>query len=166
MKSENTSPLAQLAPDSRLWIYQSNRELTSSDEAQVEIALRQFVSEWFSHGMAMKADFVILHHRVIVIALDQTAAAASGCGIDKSVRMMDQLGQQMGVNFLQRNLVVFEQDGVIQQTELNQFWALRKAKRVDDETLLIDTTIQKLEAWPNDGWTLFKNSWHHEMWGR
>jgi hypothetical protein len=37
---------------------------------------------------------------------------------------------------------------------------------VDDETLLIDTTIQKLEAWPNDGWTLFKNSWHHEMWGR
>jgi hypothetical protein len=166
MKLEIASPLAHLAPDSRLWIYQSNRELTSSEVTQVKSTLQQFVSEWFSHGLAMKADFVILHHRVIVIALDQTAAAASGCGIDKSVRMMDQLGQQMGVNFLQRNLVVFEQDGVIQQTELNQFWALRKAKMVDDETLLIDTTIQKLEAWPNDGWTLFKNSWHHEMWGR
>jgi hypothetical protein len=166
MKSENTSPFAQLAPDSRLWIYQSNRELTPTDEVQVANTLRQFVSEWFSHGMAMKADFAIWHHRVIVIALDETTAAASGCGIDKCVRCMDQLGQQMGINFLQRNLVVFQQDGDIQQTELNQFWALRKAQRIDDETLLIDTTMQKLVDWPSDGWTMFKNSWHHEMWSR
>ena len=54
----------------------------------------------------------------------------------------------------------------IQTEGIAQFWALRKANRLTDETLVLDTTVGTLGDWTTSKWKPFANTWHKDMYGR
>ena len=155
-----------MAPESRIWVYQCNRFLTAEEEQQLRLELGEFIAQWTSHGAHMEATADILHRSVVVVALDETKAGASGCGIDKSVHFLQQWGAQHELDMLSRQTVIYQGAGEVQLTTIQQFWAMRKAELITDETLLIDPTILRWKDWPAQGWVSFKNSWHQMMWGR
>lgn len=107
-------PFDQLPPSSRIWIYQSDRPLTSTDVDILSGALRAFTESWLVHGQPIDASFDIRHNRFVVLAANDLA---SGCSIDHSVRTMKELGQTIKADFLNRNNVAFFQDGQVAVVE-------------------------------------------------
>ncbi len=161
------TPLYEMRDEARIWIYQSNRFLTQEEVAIIKQQGKEFVTQWQSHGAAMDASIDVLHNRLIILAADEDQAMASGCGIDESVQFIKKLGQQLHLDFFQRTQVLFrsEQDE-LNEKPLHEFWAMRKAGIINDNTRILDNTIKTVgqlkSAWEKP----FIESWHQEMWAR
>ncbi|MFT5715442.1 MAG: hypothetical protein ACI9WT_002024 [Flavobacterium sp.] len=83
---------------SRVWIYQSIREFSENEITQLKNKAEGFISEWTSHGKTMSACIEIFHNRFIIVCVDEKTTFASGCGIDKSVKFIQQLESDFGGN--------------------------------------------------------------------
>jgi len=83
---------------SRVWIYQSIREFSEIEINQLKTKAESFISEWTSHGKTMSACIEIFHNRFIIVCVDEKTTSASGCGIDKSVKFIQQLESDLGGN--------------------------------------------------------------------
>ncbi len=96
---------------SRLWIYQSIREFSENEITQLKTKAEDFISEWTSHGKTMSACIEIFHNRFIIVCVDEKTTSASGCGIDKSVKFIQQLESDLGGNtfLLDRMNVAYRQ---------------------------------------------------------
>jgi len=158
--------MEEMPEQARVWIYQADSFLSETLEHDVLERLQTFIAQWTSHGASMDASAAIFHHRLIVIAADEQQAAASGCGIDKSVHFMQALGQELGMDFFQRTTVIFGHDQDWREAPIHQFWAMRKAGQVNDQTLILDTTVRTLGELRSALVKPFAESWHKDMWGR
>ncbi|RYY96476.1 MAG: hypothetical protein EOO11_13405, partial [Chitinophagaceae bacterium] len=67
------------APDSRVWIYQSNRRLMMSEALQLEEDLEAFCADWRSHGAKVTAYGNLLFGQFLLLMADERAAGVSGC---------------------------------------------------------------------------------------
>lgn len=103
----------QYAPNARVWVYLSDRQLSDQEVKEIEQELKQFCRQWRAHGQLLRADAFVLHHRLVVLVADESVNAVSGCSIDASVRMLQQLGKRYGVDFLNRRLIALYVGGEI-----------------------------------------------------
>ena len=46
-----------LADDSRIWIFQSNRKFSTSEKEAITAKLNNFIADWNAHGAELLADF-------------------------------------------------------------------------------------------------------------
>jgi hypothetical protein len=106
-------PFKEISPDSRLWIYQSNRKLTSQENTIIAGNLKLFVDQWDAHGQPLKASFDIFYNQFIILVADETHHAASGCSIDASVRTIKAVEQQVGIQLFDRSKVAFKTDNLV-----------------------------------------------------
>jgi len=101
----------QLASDSRVWVYQSNRPFSENEKVQLTEAFKVFVDSWAAHGSKLVADATIIGDYFVVLAVDEKTAMASGCSIDSSVKFIKTIGQQFNIDFFNRlKLVVQKED--------------------------------------------------------
>lgn len=156
----------QLAPHARLWVFTSNKELSTEQCAFIESELKKFLEGWNNHGRAMAGQAWIEMNRILVVVADENIMLASGCSIDKLNREVLRIGDALGVNLFDRLTVLFQENDEIQTEGIAQFWALRKANRLTDETLVLDTTVATLGDWTISKWKPFANTWHKDMYGR
>jgi len=161
MKSMN-----EMSDGSRIWIYQANRSLSEDEVDILKQKGLEFINSWSSHGAHMDATFEIFHQRVLVIAADEEKALSSGCGIDKSVRFVKELGDALGIDFFQRTQVLYREQGDILEKPIHEFWAMRKAGIILDNTIVFDNTIKTVGDLKTIWEVPFSQSWHNEMWGR
>ena len=101
-------------PDhSRVWVYQANRPFSTSETQAIENYLKPALTQWAAHGAGLNASFEIRFQQVIVIAVDETINAASGCSIDASTRWFKEMGAALGIDFFDRSTAIVEGDEVI-----------------------------------------------------
>jgi hypothetical protein len=154
-------------PDhARVWTYQAERGLADEEVRHILNSGEAFVRQWTSHGANLDASFNVVYNRIVLLSADEQAVAASGCGIDKSVHFMKDLSNTMGIDFFQRTMVLFKRDLEWEEAPLNVFWAMRKAMLVNDETLVLDTTVRTMGEVRSQMEKPFSKSWHAEMWGK
>jgi hypothetical protein len=107
-------PFNSIDDRSRIWIFQANRKINSSESKIISDTLRAFTERWFVHGSPMEASYDLRFDQFIILAADEQANAASGCSIDDSVRTIKNLGMQLNLDFFDRTQVVFKkQDDII-----------------------------------------------------
>ena len=75
-------------PDSRIWIYQSDRMFSEKETEAIDEMLRQFTDSWTSHGAKVKGFGKVFFNRFIVLMADETSSGVSGCSTDSSVRLI------------------------------------------------------------------------------
>src|ERR1700712_4874044 len=92
----------QFSENSRVWIYQSNKQLTDTQVIQLQVQLDNFTTGWTAHNSQLKAKAEIRYNRFIILVVDESLAGASGCSIDKSVNYMKQIEQQFNINLFDR----------------------------------------------------------------
>jgi hypothetical protein len=156
----------QLAPHSRLWVFTSNKLLNAEQCSFIEVELEKFLAGWNNHGKAMAGKAWIEMNRILVVAADENIMLASGCSIDKLNREVLRISNTLGVNLFDRLIVLFQENNETQTEGIAQFWALRKANRLTDETLVLDTTVGTYAEWESSKWKPFGNTWHKDMYGR
>jgi hypothetical protein len=144
-------PFNDLPDDSRVWIYQSNRKFTDEEVAQLEVKLEEFLKEWTAHGANLKAGAEVKHQFFLVIGLDQSENAASGCSIDAQVRFIQNLEQEMDIELLDKMNVTYIQNDRVHHKPLLEFKKMVKDGAVGKSTVvfnnLINTKEEYLEHW-------------------
>jgi hypothetical protein len=96
-----------LAPGSRVWIFQADRELSTDENNAVSNELLQFVENWLSHGSLLKAHYKLLHNRFIVFFADEQGDNMCGRAIDASVRFVKELEKVYSVSLIDRSRVAY-----------------------------------------------------------
>ncbi|OWP61425.1 hypothetical protein CDA63_19490 [Hymenobacter amundsenii] len=145
-------PFEQLPASARIWIYQATRPLTAAEQASLQPALHRFAHEWTSHGRNLAASAVVLHDQFLVVGLDEAVADASGCSIDASVRFVQGIEQELGVELLEKSKLAFLVGGEVRLLDRRELRPAVAAGTLVPETLYFDNTIgqqgQLLERWP------------------
>jgi hypothetical protein len=113
-------PFESLPPTSRVWIYQSDRKFSVEEQAIIESALKLFTNRWAAHGQPLKASFQIVLEQFVIVAADENYQTPSGCSIDDSVRVMQEISKRIGADLFNRNLIAFKKGSVIETVNLQQ----------------------------------------------
>src|SRR5215217_3234812 len=90
------------SPQSRVWVYQSNRAFTNDEVKAIEQTLTDFTVHWKAHGHQLDAKAEVLYNFFIVFVVDEASAGVTGCSIDSSVRIIKELEQQYQVDLFNR----------------------------------------------------------------
>ena len=91
--------IKNIPPDSKVWVYQSNRKLTDSEVETISNSGLAFIEQWAAHGASLKASFDVLYNRFIILSVDEKQAMASGCSIDSSIRFIKEIEKLLNINF-------------------------------------------------------------------
>lgn len=106
-------PFESISPDSRIWIYQSTGKFSRQDSDTIHAHLRQFTESWLVHGKPLRCSYDIRYDQFIILAVDESYSAPSGCSIDSSVNAIKALEPLTGHRFFERNLVAFMDRGEV-----------------------------------------------------
>lgn len=129
-------PFSDIDFQSRVWVYQANRELTPQETGIITETLKASLDTWEAHGKRLTASGKIFEHRFVVIAVDERDELPSGCSIDKSVHWLQEIGQRMNIDFFDRSVAYLDDNGHVQTIPVPK---IRQA--VINETILPSTTI-------------------------
>ncbi|WP_298223174.1 ABC transporter ATPase [Flavobacterium sp.] len=153
-------PFENLPPESKVWIYQSNRKFTEEEWTAIETDLRTFVDSWVAHGTSLEASYLLKYNRFIILAVNQEVQMATGCSIDKSVEFIQSLEQKYAVDLLDKMNVTFKLGEHIAHKPLIEFKKMAKDKAVSENTIVFNNLVNTIEEW-NDSWEVpAGESWH------
>jgi hypothetical protein len=155
----------QFSENSRVWIYQSNKELMADQTARLESQLNAFAQNWTAHNNQLKATGIVQYNRFIILLVDENQAGASGCSIDKSVRFMKELENEYQINLFDRFNLAYRDGEEIKSVSRNDFEELIKAGTITENTIVYNNLVQNL-AELNTKWEVpLKDSWHIQLFG-
>lgn len=153
-------PFESLPPESRIWIYQSNRKFSDEEMVEIEKDLKEFLNNWSAHGAALEASYQLKYNRFIIIAVNQEVQAATGCSIDSSVAFIQNLEQRYDVDLLDKMNVTFKNGEHVAHKTLIDFKQMAKEKAVTANTIVFNNLVNTIEEW-NDNWEVpAGDSWH------
>lgn len=106
-------------PDSsRVWVYQADRKLSPDEQGTIQLEMAAFTSQWAAHGKGLKASAGVLFDSILVLIVDQSQEAASGCSIDSSVHFIKALGVKYGFDAFNRNTIAYLKEEELAFTNL------------------------------------------------
>lgn len=129
---------------SRVWVYQSDRELNPEETVQIQVHMDNFTHSWTAHNNQLKAKAEIRYNRFLILIVDESQAGASGCSIDKSVNFMKQLEQHFNINLFDRFNLAYRDGEAVTSVPRLQFEDLLKAGTINTETIVFNNMVQNL----------------------
>lgn len=120
----------------KVWIYLSDKELKGDLFNEVKNAGEQFVQGWKAHEMPLSATFEIVSDRFIVVSVDETQYNASGCSIDKLLRLIKQLEADHDLQLLNRLLLGYKTQSGVEVVHSSLVKEKLQAKELDENTLI------------------------------
>jgi hypothetical protein len=152
-------PFPELNKKARIWIYQSDRKFTTPEQEQILAEGKIFSEQWTAHNQALKASIAVKHHQFIILSVDETQTAASGCSIDKSVHFMQYLENKLGVNLLDKSNIAFLKDEKVQLESMKTLKSKIEEGVIDENSLVFNNLVENVDAF-NQGWLVeAKDSW-------
>ena len=150
---------ADYPPQTRVWIYQSDRTLPENEAAAIEDGLNLFCSDWKSHGAAVRGAGFLLMNRFIVLLADETRTGVSGCSTDSSVKMIRALGENYGIQFFDRLQLAFLINGSISTLPLSELSNAFNLDFINQDTPYFNNSITTLQAFKTNWMIPLKDSW-------
>jgi len=149
--------------NSRVWVYQSDKQLTDTDVQSLQQQLNNFTTVWTAHNNQLKAKAEIRYNRFIILIVDESQAGASGCSIDKSVNYMKQLEQQFNIHLFDRFNLAYRNGNEIVSVPRQQFEQLITDGVINTGTIVFNNMVQNLTELKNKWEVPFKDSWHIQL---
>lgn len=146
-------------PQSRVWVYQSNRLFTMSEALEIEEMLKNFTNMWKSHGTPVRGSAYLLFGQFIILMADERATGVSGCSTDSSVRLIKDIEQQFGVNMFDRLSLAFVVKDKVQLLPLSQLQYAFDNKFITTDTLYFNNLVQTKEELETQWIIPLKDSW-------
>ncbi len=145
---------------SRIWIYQADKNLNKEELVQIQAQLDAFVQQWTAHQNALVAKAEIRFNRFVILMVDESRAGASGCSIDKSVHFLQNLGFEYGINFFDRMNFAYINKEEVAFAHKDDFITLYEKGIINDETIVFNNLVQTLTDLENKWKIPLKESWH------
>lgn len=155
--------ITNLAPDSKIWIYQSSRKFSESEVVEITEKGAQFITNWNAHGSMLKAAVEVLYNQFIIFAVDENQAKASGCSIDKSVAFIRDIEGQYNVILLDRMQIAYKNGSGIVTAPFSEFESLLKSGKLTEDTIVFNNLVSTKAEFESSWETPVKESWHRSL---
>jgi len=152
-------PFDSFPPDSRVWVYQSNKKFDSSQLEILNNSLEGFIKNWTAHNQALKASYQIRYDRFIILMVDESLAGASGCSIDASVHFMEKLEKLCGIDLFDRMLFAFESEKEVVCLGKKEFESALQMGRITRETIVFNNLVRTKSELDSMWRVPLKESW-------
>lgn len=146
-------------PDSRVWIYQSDRSFTEQEQIEVDDLLKQFTDSWTSHGTKVKGFGKLFFKMFIVLIADETASEVSGCSTDSSVRIIKDIEKKYNAALFNRQNLAFYTGGNIIHIQLSQLNEAISSNLINSETYYFNNVVLSKKELEEKWIVPLKNSW-------
>jgi hypothetical protein len=151
------------SPQSRVWVYQSDREFTKKEVEAIQQRLDVFTEQWKAHGHQLDAKAEVIYNFFIIFVVDEGAANVTGCSIDSSIRIIKEIEETYRVDLLNRfNMAYKVGDKVVVNTK-EDFETLINIKKIGPKTIVFNNMVQTLEEFENKWEVPFEKSWHNSV---
>lgn len=154
------TPYKNLPNNSRVWIYQSNREFTAKEIEFISTKTEEFINSWTRHGDDLKGSFTIKYNQFLVLAVDESFNNVSGCSIDASVHFIQALEKELQLNLMDKMNVTFKNGNHINLVRLSDFQKFAKEHKITQETIVFNNMVATKEDFENSWEVPAKDSWH------
>jgi hypothetical protein len=148
------------SPQSRVWVYQSDRKFTSTEENEILNKLASFTNQWKAHGNELLAKAEIRYGFFIILTVDESQAGVTGCSIDSSVRLIKEIEQEYHVDLFNRFNMAYKVNGEVVVNSKEDFETLVNIKQITPETIVFNNMVQNLSELESKWEVPFQNSWH------
>lgn len=150
----------QLPNNSRVWVYQSDREFSSEEMEFISKNAIAFINQWTRHGSDLKGSFAIKYNQFLVLAVDEGFNNVSGCSIDASVHFVQELEKALQVDMMDKMNISFKVGDHINIVKMNSFREYVKQKKINAETVVFNNMVSTKDELEN-GWEVpAEKSWH------
>ncbi|MFK8266281.1 ABC transporter ATPase [Capnocytophaga cynodegmi] len=150
----------ELPENSRIWIYQSNRSFTETEQTELHLKIKTYLENWTAHGIGLTASYEIRYNRFIVIGVNQDLHAVSGCSLDNLAQFIQQLEKDFQVDLLDRMNVSYRQGDFIAYKNLADFKKMVKEKAVSAKTVVFNNLVNTKVEYETDWEIPMEESWH------
>ena len=149
-----------LPNNSRVWIYQSDREFDQKEIEFITEKTEDFINQWTRHGDDLKGSFTIKYNQFLVLAVDESFNNVSGCSIDSSVRFVQQLQNELQLDLMNKMNITFKDNEHINLVKLSDFQKFAKDKKITQETIVFNNMVNTKEDFENNWEVPAAQSWH------
>lgn len=152
----------KLPDEADVWIHAADRTLGPDAAARLESALDNLMSAWSSHGRRVLGARAVLDRRLVVVAAWVADGTISGCGIDKSLHVLDEVASEHGFEWVDGLSVVYRtRDGDFEACSRSEFRRLAENGSVDAGTPVVDLSVRSLGPLRSKGLeSPAADSWH------
>ncbi len=148
-----------LPEDSRVWVYQSDRDFTQVETEIIEDKTSQFLDNWKAHGNDLQASYLIKDKRFLIIAVNEKFNPIGGCSIDYSLQLVNDISSTINLDLLDRLTVNYRSENVIKSVNLRDLKNKIKSRTFSSETVIFNTTIKTKKDLITDFEIKLRSSW-------
>ena len=152
-----------LPDNSRVWIYQANRELSNEEVSQIQEKAVDFINTWTRHGDDLKGSFTVKYNQFLVIAVDESFNNVSGCSIDASVHFIQQIEKALNVDLMNKMNVTFKSGDHINLVTLADFQKYAKENKIKKDTIVFNNMVNTKADFENNWEVPASESWHNRF---
>ena len=152
---------SRMPKKSRLWIFQSNRKFLKNELSEINTSIKIFLEKWISHGRDLTCSFQIKYDRFIILALDESSVAASGCSIDSCIQFIQSIEIKYKVDLLDKMNITFKQGEFFTYKTISEFKDLIKNKSVTKNTIVFNNLVTDIKDFSKNWEVPAKKSWHN-----
>lgn len=149
-----------LEDTSKIWIYQSNREFSEKEVAEIRHNLENFIGAWKRHGEDLKASYQIKYNQFIVIAVDENFNEVSGCSIDASVNLIKQFEKKFAIDLTNKLNISFKDNHNINVVSMSDFQNYAKQQKITSNTVVFNNMITNKADFEQNWEVTADKSWH------
>lgn len=153
-------PYNQLPSSARVWVYQSDRAFSKEEEIEIKEKITSFLEQWQVHGEDLTASFLLKYQQFIILLVDESKKKPSGCSIDASMNLIQQIETTYQVNLTNKLNIAFKNKEAINILSLSDFKKQASEGKITKDTIVFNnlvTTKGELEA----NWEVAAaTSWH------
>ncbi len=142
-------PFEQMPDHARVWIYQANRPLSSSELERIRQTMEQGIKGWEAHGAPLQASFEIRFNQVVVVAVNESVNQASGCSIDASTRWFKELAAELHIDFFNRDLAVLRGE-TLELIPIGQIKSQVQAGSISPTDTILRPLTEQIAAYRNE----------------
>ena len=102
-----------LPEESRIWLYAAENALSKDQQNYILKVISDALKGWNAHERPLTAGVTVLENHFIIIALDESKNAASGCSIDTLQNTIQKIEKELSITLMNRLNVFCEIEGEI-----------------------------------------------------
>lgn len=148
---------------SKIWIYQSDRELKPHEVNAIQHKLNDFVAQWKAHGHQLNAKSEIFYNFFIVFTVDEASASVTGCSIDSSVRIIKEIEQEFKLDLFNRFNIAYKKDNKVIVVPKEDFETMVNIRKIGPETIVFNNLVATLQEFESKWELPFRESWHSKV---
>ena len=145
--------------NSKVWIYQSSRLFSIQEAFEIEDLMSNFVTNWKSHGAAVKGFANLFFGRFVLLMADETNVTVGGCSTDSSVHLIKQIESTFKVNMFDRQQLAFYIKDKIEILPYSQLQYAYNNNFINNETLFFNNLVSTKKEVEDKWITPIYKSW-------